>query len=703
MPATLLIAVVVSALALVVAVWVLRRDPRSLGNQLFSAGVLALAFECVGSALGAATFVSSKAVMYQRWAMVSLALVPGIWLAFSLVYSRGNYGEFLRRWWVVLVVVGLTPLGLVALALDSVLEYAEQDLLTGRWQFRLGLAGTALHVLVLVASVLVLMNLERTLRAAMGTQRWRAKLVVLGIGVLFGVRIYTSSQAMLYRATEPFLDAINCGALGLACALVVVSLVRTRVFGIDVYPSHALLQRSLTVLMAGVYLLVVGLFAKIVGHFGDTSSFPAQALFVLVSLVVLTLILMSDRVRQSLQRFVSQHLRRPRYDYRQVWRTFTERTARQVKEREFSNAVAHWVSETFNVLTVSIWTVDPGKRRFHLAASTGIPSGAADPADDEEVDEAVLMEVLRGRTEPFDVDQVKEKWGEVLRRFNPDYFRKGGGRITVPLKAGDELLGLMTLGDRVGGVPFAFEDIELLKSIGDQAANSLLGIQLSRQLVEAREMEAFQTMSTFFVHDLKNVASSLSLMLKNLPVHFDNPEFRQDALKAIGRSVDRINGLISRLSELRGGLEIKPTPAELEGVVESALQQLDGERRALISQEVRPGLRLPLDREQIQKVVTNLLLNALEAIGPGGQVRVQSSRQGSWAVLSVSDTGCGMSREFLERSLFRPFQTTKKRGIGIGMYQSRRIIEAHGGRIEVESEQGKGTTFRVLLPTGERE
>ncbi len=703
MSATLLIAVVVSVLAFVVAIWVLWRDPRSVGSQLFAAGVVALALECLWSALGAVNSVSSKAVSYQRWAMVSLAFVPGIWLAFSLVYSRGNYGEFLRRWWAALVVFGLVPLGLVAVAFDSVLQYAEQDLLTGRWHFRLGAAGTALHVLVLVGAVLVLMNLERTLRAAVGTQRWRAKLVVLGIGVLFGVRIYTSSQAMLYRATEPFLDALNGGALGLACGLIVVSLVRTRVFGIDVYPSHALLQRSLTVLMAGVYLLIVGLFAKIVGYLGGASSFPAKALFVLVSLVLLTLILMSDRVRQWLQRFVSQHLRRPRYDYRQVWRTFTERTARQVKEREFSNAVVHWVSETFNVLTVSVWLVDPGKRRFHLTASTGIPDGAADPADDEEVDEAILMEVLRGRTEPFDVDQVKEKWGEVLRRFNPDYFRKGGGRITVPLKAGDELLGLMTLGDRVGGVPFAFEDIELLKSIGDQAANSLLGIQLSRQLVEAREMEAFQTMSTFFVHDLKNVASSLSLMLKNLPVHFDNPEFRQDALKAIGRSVDRINGLISRLSELRGGLEIHAASADLEGVVESALQQLDAERRQLVAHELQPGLRLPLDREQIQKVLTNLLLNALEAIGPGGQVRVRTSRQGSWAVLGVSDNGCGMSREFLDRCLFRPFQTTKKKGIGIGMYQSRRIVEAHGGRIEVESQEGKGTTFRVLLPAGERE
>jgi hypothetical protein len=105
-----------------------------------------------------------------------------------------------------------------------------------------------------------------------------------------------------------------------------------------------------------------------------------------------------------------------------------------------------------------------------------------------------------------------------------------------------------------------------------------------------------------------------------------------------------------------------------------------------------------LDKEQITKVVTNLVLNASEAISQAGEIRIETSQNNGWAVLLVADNGCGMTPEFMSRALFRPFQTTKKKGLGIGMFQSKMIVEAHGGRIEVESEVQKGTTFRVLLP-----
>jgi len=105
-----------------------------------------------------------------------------------------------------------------------------------------------------------------------------------------------------------------------------------------------------------------------------------------------------------------------------------------------------------------------------------------------------------------------------------------------------------------------------------------------------------------------------------------------------------------------------------------------------------------IDAEQIDKVITNLALNAIEAVPPGGRIHVRTAQQNGWAVVTVADTGCGMDTEFVRRSLFRPFQTTKKKGLGIGMFQSKMIVEAHGGRIEVETARGKGSTFRVLLP-----
>jgi putative PEP-CTERM system histidine kinase len=268
----------------------------------------------------------------------------------------------------------------------------------------------------------------------------------------------------------------------------------------------------------------------------------------------------------------------------------------------------------------------------------------------------------------------------------------------VPLVVGGEVLGLMILGDHVGSAIFSWQDFVLLKCVADQVAAGLRNVQLSQKLLQAKELEAFQTMSAFFVHDLKNTASTLNLMLKNLPVHFDDPAFRADALRGVSKSVAHINQLIERLSLLRHELQIRPIESDFNEVVAKSVAGWEKVPGVNLIKELRPLPKILLDQEQMLKVVINLVLNAKEAAPNDGQVRIETSQINGWALLTVSDNGCGMSPEFLNRSLFRPFKTTKKNGLGIGMFQSKMIIDAHKGRIEVESAPGKGTVFRLYLP-----
>ena len=189
----------------------------------------------------------------------------------------------------------------------------------------------------------------------------------------------------------------------------------------------------------------------------------------------------------------------------------------------------------------------------------------------------------------------------------------------------------------------------------------------------------------------------MSLMLQNLPTHFDDPLFRADALQAISKSVGRINDLINRLTALRQNLELQRAETDLNEVVNKALADFEGQN---LVRNLNPVPKVFVDPGEIQKVVVNLLLNAREASGETGKIQIETGQRNGWAMLAVKDNGCGMSKEFMSRSLFRPFQTTKKKGIGIGMFHSKMIIDAHQGRIEVESEKDKGTVFRVLLPFG---
>jgi signal transduction histidine kinase len=209
-------------------------------------------------------------------------------------------------------------------------------------------------------------------------------------------------------------------------------------------------------------------------------------------------------------------------------------------------------------------------------------------------------------------------------------------------------------------------------------------------------------MSAFFVHDLKNTASALNLMLRNLPVHFDDPAFREDALRGIGNTAQRIEEMIGRLSALRQRPTINPVEADLNLLVSEVLDRLEGMPHVELIRQLQPLPRILADREQIQSVVNNLVLNARDALGSGGRIRVRTEHSDGSVVLTVIDNGCGMSAAFMKDSLFRPFQSAKKKGLGIGMFQSRMIVETHGGSIRVESEPGKGSTFRVNLPVRTR-
>jgi signal transduction histidine kinase len=173
-----------------------------------------------------------------------------------------------------------------------------------------------------------------------------------------------------------------------------------------------------------------------------------------------------------------------------------------------------------------------------------------------------------------------------------------------------------------------------LRTLADQVAASLLSIKLGEDLRQAKEIEAFQTTAAFFVHDLKNLASKLSMMLQNLPVHFSNPAFRDDALCLMSQSVDRINAICSRLSLLREKLEIRPVETDLNELVSVTLAGLDGLPNGCLVENLQSVPRLFVDPEQIRKVLTNLILNAREAVGDRGEIRVTTGRWNSWVELT---------------------------------------------------------------------
>ena len=688
-------------LALALAVSVLLKERRSPAHLAFVAGLTVLAAEAFFHGLSLKSTTPETFAAWQGWRLAATAFLPATWLLFSLTYGRGNSREFVDRWKIVLLVflLAVPALGFFGELFDGTAAPVKD----GQLIIRLSKEGDALNLFFLIGLVLVLMNLERTFRAAVGTMRWRIKFMILGLGVLFIARIYTSTEMLLFHKVDPAWQTLDGGALLVACLLIFRSLRREGHFEIDVYPSHSVLQNSLTVLLAGIYLVIIGLLAKAVtwhnaNHPGETATFPLTAFLVLAALVALTILLLSDRVKLHISRFVSRHFQRPMFDYRTVWRKFTEATASCVSQGELCQASVKSVTDIFQTLSVTIWLVDDKKEKLLFAASTFLSEARANDLAPQKAELADALGHLQKNHEPLDIDARTEAWAKILRECHPEEFHKGGHRVCVPMVVGNEILGVMILGDRVGGAPFTWQDFDLLKCISDQIAAGLLNTRLSQKLVQAKELEAFQTMSAFFVHDMKNTANTLNLMLQNLPVHFDNPEFRADALRGVGKTVERINRLIGRLGSIRSELQIKPVEADLNSVIAKVLEGWEEIAGLNLKKDFAALPQFQFDPDQVLKVATNLIFNAREAVAQNGSVQISTAQKNGFVILTVADTGCGMSREFLERQLFRAFQTTKKNGLGIGMFQSKMIVEAHQGRMEVESEAGKGTTFRVILP-----
>ena len=686
-----------ACLCLALAVLVFLRDRHSLVHRTFVAGMMALALESGFAGLSFQALFFEQVIFWQRTKIFSTALLPGIWLLFSMSFGRGENKELIHKWKGFIIASFILPLLFISFFNKTLFKGAPVAHQISSWILPLGWPGYILFLFLLITTIIIIMNLERTLRTSIGHMRWQIKFMVFGLGSIFAVRIYTYSQTLLFRSLDTGFDMLHSGVLVIAGILMIRSLSRLKLLNLNVYFSHSFLYSSLTVLMVGIYLLVVGLLAKLIAYFDWVESVHLKGFLIFIVFLGLSILLLSDRFRHRIRRFIAVHMKRPQYDYRREWIRFTEKTATITDARNLCMTVARMFSDILEVLSVTVWLFDELHARLRPVGSTvSSEVGAGHRISDEGA--ARLFQTMRDQEMPVDLDDPKIPWAYDLKQSMPDYFQEARIRYCAPLSAGGNLLGVVTLGERVGYKTFSFEEFDLLKTIADQTAASLLNLKLSEDLRKAKEMEAFQTMSTFVVHDLKNLASTLSLTVQNLPIHFNNPDFRNDASRIIDQSVAKINNMCSHLSTLSKNIELKKIETSLNELIHASFSCLNGSIKGSFVQNLQPVPKIKIDPEQIQKVLTNLILNANEAIGNGGEIRLATEKRDGWVVLSVSDNGCGMSKEFMDRSLFQPFKTTKKQGMGIGLFQSKMIIEAHQGKIEVESEEGRGSTFRVYLP-----
>ncbi len=668
----------------------LLRDHRTVANRLLALGLTVGALESFFNGLSGLAQLPGEVMQWQQWRFVMAALFPGAWLLFGICFARSDPRPAFRMWrWVVLgvsLVLLVLPLGFAPSFLLDVVDDPP-----GVTRIVLGWSGYAYHLIFLLTCILTMVVLERVLRAATGKKRWYAKFLVLGVDAFLAIRIYTVSQTLLFHSLDLSLEPVNAGGLIVGCILILIAVLRAGVVQMDIFFSQRALYNSITIIMVGVYFTILAVSAEI---FGDRLSESLVVFLLFLAVLMVPIFLLSDKVKQEIKQFISRNIRPHQFNYRAVWMRFSEDTSAVVDPKKLGGAAAKAISEILDVRSVSVWLMAENSQSLELGGSTAIFEAQIRNSGSFREELSQLVRLLGDCVGPVDLE--KQDTGRIAdyRKEHLAFLESAKIRTCVPLRKNDDLLGLVTLDHPE---PLTLEESELLESMCNQISGSLFNLKLSEGLRQMREVTAFQNMAAFFIHDLKNVASKLSMTLENMEAHLDNPEFRKDALQLMSQSVDQIKTVCSQLSSLREKTAISPVESDLNRIVKIAIRELNG-----VNANVRTDFgvlpKLLVDPNQVNKVVTNLLLNACEAVEETGEIRVQTTRRNGWVELTVTDDGCGMSKAYMDECLFRPFKTTKKKGLGIGLFQSKMIVEAHKGRIEVESREGEGTMFRVLLP-----
>lgn len=546
-----------------------------------------------------------------------------------------------------------------------------------------GYVGMAVYGMLLV---------EQAYRNKTIEERWAIKFACLGIGGMFAYDFYMYSNALLFRKLSADLWTARGFVVALTVPLVAMSITRRKSWTTSFAVSRRVVFHSAALFGSAIYLLAMGSVGYYLRYVGGSWGMVMQTGFLFGTISLLGVILFSGTARSWLKVSISKHFYRYNYDYREEWMRFT---------RTLSGGGPNLGVRTIQALAVLVES--PGGTLWQRDAAGRFTAHAAWHAPDNLVAEPAnspFSRFLESTQWVIDVDEYVQHPDKYEGLALPDWLLDMPRRwLVVPLMLQEKLFGFVVLQRARSPLKLNWEIIDLLEIAGSQAASYLAQEDAANALMVARQFESFNRMSTFVVHDLKNLVAQLSLMNANAEKHKDNPEFQRDMMETLNHSVQKMKLLLQKLS--RSENADKPLPLAVDQVVRQALalkSAFEPHPQLIVEQA---GLLVLADRERLERVLGHLIQNAIEATPRDGNVlvRVRAAPDRSDAVeVEIKDTGEGMTEEFIRERLFKPFDSTKSAGMGIGVFESREYITELGGALEVTSQPAQGTTFRVVLP-----
>lgn len=647
-----------------------------------------LAGAALATAVWAACFVAAYIIdrALQPWISPLQTLKIGAWIGLLLHLLRptwlGGGGEARSALW-----LG-TILGfVVSIQLAADLNGVARTALTGEGDVSASLFLVA-RIAVSVTGVVLSHNLYI---ASSGGQRSGYRLLAIGLAGLFlyDLNFYT----LAFLVPPGSVDLYNIrGAVNALLVLLFVFAAR------DAWVQGARISRNVafqTVAFSGVgfYLIAMSVLAYGLKLVGGSWGTLLQVTFLFGTIMLGVVVVVSDRFRAWLRVAIARNFYRYQYDYRSEWLRFIATVSAPEDAQGLPERVVQAVASVLDAR--GGWLLVPDDDRLSPLATWRMESrppealALGSPLLNWVAQDRVLdLELVRAGEMP-DAPELPA-WLAAERRY----------WLVIPAFNRDALAGVLLIGRSLVSRRLGWEDEELLKTLGRQVGSYVAESRGQSALEEARRFEEFNRRFAFILHDIKNLVSQLSLLARNAERHADNPEFRSDMVATLKESVGKMNALLGWLSQRATGTAASDRDVSIAGLLENLVRARRGAWPALSLSMPDDGAALLVrgDPARLEQMFAHLLQNAIDASPAGAPIRLDVATAGNDVVVTLADRGHGMSARFIRQELFQPFTSTKPGGFGIGAYEAREIVRAHGGRLDVASREGEGTSFTITLP-----
>jgi putative PEP-CTERM system histidine kinase len=628
-----------------------------------------------------AAWQPTSELLAWSWRLDVLRVVS--WLAFAAVFMSSHRAAepadrlVASKPWFRILVAGVAIVALAASPVVPAIMLGPVSQLQG-------------CIAALVLAVAGLLLAEQFIVSTVRSRWWAIKPFCVGFTAMMGFDLLYFSAGMLFRQVDPDMWSARGIVHAAAAALVMVSAMRLDGWRAELHLSRGAAMQFTSLLLAGAFLVLVSMAGYWVAASGGNWGGTLRVALIFAAILVIAMLLLSGRLRARLRIFLVKNFFTYRYDYRTEWSRFTDQFGAKVAGETHQQQIVRALADLVESTGGQLWLKND--REYRIADAID-----ASHSDDAEAMTSSFAEFLSTRQWVIDVTEFsghREKYSGLTL---PDWLVANRlAWIVVPLVAGDELVGFVVLNRPRAAVELNWEVRDILKMAGAQVAVHLSQMRSKERLVESEKFDAFNRMSAYVVHDLKNLIAQLDLMVRNAARHRDNPEFQADMLDTVRHAVSRMQQL---MLQLRSGT-VPADPAkriDLSAVVAGAASA-KSTQEAQIECDIEPHVHVLGHADRLERVAGHLIQNAIDASPQQTKIGLKVAAEENSAILEVSDSGVGMSETFLRDKLFHPFQTTKPTGMGIGMYESGQYVKSLGGRVDVKSVPFAGSTFRVILP-----